>query len=123
MRILCVEDESFLRSDIVEELTIAGYDVVEACNGEEALEQVVARYPDLVLTDVSMPRMNGYDLLAKLRSEEHKHFDAPVIFMTAFDETEVALHCSVKPDAIIRKPVDYGDLIATLKTFEPPTAT
>lgn len=122
MLILCVEDENFLRNDIVEELIIAGYDVVEACNGEQALEQVAARYPDLILTDISMPRMNGYDLLAKLRSEKHKHYNAPVIFMTAFDETEVALHCSVKPDAIIRKPVDYGDLLATLTTFQPPKA-
>ena len=122
MLILCVEDENFLRNDIVEELIIAGYNVVEACNGEQALEQVAAHCPDLILTDVSMPRMNGYDLLAKLRSEEQKHYPAPVIFMTAFDETEVLLHCSVKPDAVIRKPVDYGDLLAKLRTFQPPKA-
>lgn len=123
MLILCVEDENFLRTDIVEELIIAGYDVVEACNGEQALEQVAARNPDLILTDISMPCMNGYDLLAKLRSDEHKHHNAPVIFMTAFDETDVALRCSARPDAIIRKPVDYGDLIAVLKTFDSAKAT
>ena len=120
MLILCVEDESFLRNDIVEELILAGYDVVEACDGVQALEKIAARPPDLILTDVSMPRMNGSDLLAKLRAE--RLCDAPVLFMTAFDEAEIALRSSVKPDVIIRKPVDYGDLLAVLQRFQPPEA-
>ena len=117
MLILCVEDESFLRDDLVEELTLAGYDVVEACNGEQALERLQACRPDLILTDVSMPRMNGYDLLTKLKRE--RLTNAPVLFMTAFDEAEVALRGGEMPDALIRKPVDYSDLLNILKGFQP----
>ncbi len=121
MLILCVEDESFLRDDIVEELTIAGYDVVEACNGEQALERIAACRPDLILTDVSMPRMNGYDLLTKVKGE--RLTNAPVLFMTAFDEAEVTLRGGLMPDALIRKPVDYSDLLTLLKGFQPIKAT
>src|SRR5690606_2756434 len=67
--ILCVEDEIDLRTDIAEELSAAGYDVVEAANGREALARLDTVHPDLILCDITMPELNGYEFMAKVRSE------------------------------------------------------
>lgn len=60
--ILCVEDEDPIREDIVDELRNAGYETVEAENGIEGLDSIRRFLPDLVLCDVTMPRMNGHEL-------------------------------------------------------------
>jgi|LNFM01.2.fsa_nt_gb CheY-like chemotaxis protein len=119
MLILCVEDEAFLLSDICEELNLAGYDVDEASNGVEALSRIEVRKPDLIISDISMPIMNGCELLLRIRCDQKSLSDAPVILMTAFDEAEVARRCSINPDAVIRKPIDYGELIEVIRRFEP----
>lgn len=117
MIILCVEDEAFLLNDIAEELTLAGYDVVAASNGVEAMSRIKERQPDLVLSDVSMPIMNGCELLRELRSAQSALSNVPVVLMTAYEEAEVARRCSNSPDAVIRKPIDYEDLITVLSRF------
>src|SRR5690606_10792900 len=66
-KILCVEDETDLRSDICEELVAAGYAVDEAGNGQEAMTLLRANRYDLVLCDITMPRMSGLDLLRQVR--------------------------------------------------------
>jgi CheY-like chemotaxis protein len=119
MIILCVEDESFLLNDMVEELRFAGYDVMEASNGVDAMSRLEDRRPDLVLSDVSMPLMNGCELLARLRSDKGNLSKTPIVLMTAFDESEVARRCSASPDAVIRKPIDYCELLTTLRRFHP----
>ena len=81
--ILCVEDEADIRSDIVEELRDAGYETVEAANGREGLEAIEKRIPDLVLCDITMPQMNGYEMLAALRAKEPKYADLPFVFLSA----------------------------------------
>ncbi len=118
MLILCVEDEAFLLSDICEELNLAGYDVEQASNGIEALSRIEERKPDLVLSDISMPLMNGCELLHRIRSTRDLLPKAPVILMTAFDDAEVARRCSLSPDAIIRKPIDYEELIEVVRRFQ-----
>ena len=62
MRLLCVEDEVSLREDIAEFLRMKSYDVDEASNGQEAIDQLNRNRYDLVLCDIKMPNMDGYDL-------------------------------------------------------------
>lgn len=115
--ILCVEDEPDLRSDIAEELVSAGYHVVEADNGREALEKLKTKRPDLILCDITMPELGGYELMAKVRSERSDLAEVPFIFLTALaDRSEVLNGKNAGADDYLVKPVDFDDLLATIKS-------
>src|SRR5690606_3954180 len=81
--ILCVEDEHRLRQDIVDELVIAGYDAMAAADGREALTLLDAQRPDLILCDISMPRLDGFGFLETIRQTRPDLDDVPVVFLTA----------------------------------------
>ena len=115
--ILCVEDEADLRSDIVEELVAAGYDVVEAANGLEALAKLESVRPDAILCDVTMPGLGGYELMARLRVDRPDLAEIPFIFLTALaDRTDVLQGKNAGADDYLIKPVDYDDLLATIRS-------
>jgi len=115
--ILCVEDEEVLRRDIVEELCEAGYRVIEAATGEEALAQCLATRPDLVLCDISMPGMNGYDVLRELRQQPGQLVDIPFLFLSALaDRQQVVEGKLLGADDYLTKPVDFDLLLATVHT-------
>ncbi|WP_028032712.1 response regulator [Chelativorans sp. J32] len=113
--ILCIEDEAALRADITEELVSAGYRVVEANNGREAFDSLEAERPDLILCDITMPEMGGYELLAKVRAERPDLAEVPFIFLTALaDRSEVLSGKNAGADDYLVKPVDFDDLLATI---------
>lgn len=115
--VLCVEDEHDLRSDIAEELVSAGYHVVEASNGREAMAKLEALRPDLILCDITMPELGGYDLMAKVRAERPDLAEVPFIFLTALaDRAEVLNGKNAGADDYLIKPVDFDDLLATIKS-------
>jgi CheY-like chemotaxis protein len=84
--VLCVEDEEALRRDIAEELAEAGYMVVEASNGREALDLLSQTRPDLILCDISMPGLNGYELLKTVHSRGSNFIDIPFVFLSALGD-------------------------------------
>lgn len=115
--ILCVEDEADLRSDIVEELVSAGYDVVEAGDGQEAFLKLEAVRPDAILCDITMPVLSGYELMAKIRSQRPDLAEVPFIFLTALaDRTEVLNGKNAGADDYLVKPIDFDDLLATVNS-------
>jgi CheY-like chemotaxis protein/phosphoribosyl 1,2-cyclic phosphodiesterase len=86
-RILVADDEPGMVRFIQLALAKDGYDILEAKNGEEAMEVVRRERPDLILLDVQMPRMDGYEVAQRLRAlSEFK--DTPIIMLTAFVEEE-----------------------------------
>ncbi|GAA5542263.1 response regulator [Brucella sp. NBRC 113783] len=115
--VLCVEDEAELRSDIVEELVSAGYRVVEAGNGREALLELEAVRPDLILCDITMPELGGYELMAQIRADRPDLAEVPFVFLTALaDRAEVLNGKNAGADDYLVKPVDFDDLLATIKS-------
>lgn len=113
-RILCVEDEADLRSDICEELVSAGYDVDEASNGQEALDLLRERRFDLVLCDITMPRMTGLELLRRVR-EEPNLGDLPFIFLTALaGRQDIIAGKQAGVDDYLTKPIDYDLMLITI---------
>ena len=86
-KILLVEDDSSLREIYSIRLTAEGYDVVSACDGEEALATAVREKPDLVLSDVMMPKISGFDMLDILRQTPETK-DIKVIMMTALSSED-----------------------------------
>src|SRR3712207_8415500 len=83
LTILCVEDEADLRQDIAEELIAAGYHVLQAGDGAAALQMLGQTRPDLVLCDITLPRMSGLELLKHVRASRPDLADLPFVFLTA----------------------------------------
>ncbi len=87
-KILVVDDAEFLRLRITKMLTGDGYEVIEAENGQKALDLYQANRPDLVLMDVTMPEMDGLTALKHIRAYDNK---AKVIMLTALGQESVVL--------------------------------
>ena len=115
-KILCVEDEEDLRQDIVEELEDASYEVSQAENGQKALEQILTDVPDLVVSDITMPIMDGYELVKRLRSEHSKYDEMPFIFLSALaDRQNILEGMSSGCDDYLTKPIDFEMLLAKIE--------
>jgi CheY-like chemotaxis protein len=104
--VIVVDDEPDIRYLIRVALEEAGYGVVEAAHGEAALEQVRRSLPQLVLTDWMMPRMNGGDLIARLRSDERTSA-IPIVIISATRRDQAGAGA----DAVLAKPFDVDELI------------
>ena len=80
--ILVVDDEASIRRILETRLSMIGYQVVTACDGEEALEIFRRAHPDLVVLDVMMPKLDGYGVCQELRKES----DVPIVMLTALGD-------------------------------------
>jgi len=109
--ILIAEDERDIRDLVVFSLRFGGFEVVEATNGQEAVEQAQKVMPDLILMDVRMPKMTGYDACKQLKSmEDTKHI--PVIFLSAKgQEQERQQGMEAGAEEYILKPFAPEDLV------------
>jgi CheY-like chemotaxis protein len=110
-RILVVDDEEGIRLLYQDELKDAGYEVVTAGNGEEALRIVEKQRPDLITLDIKMARMDGTDFLQKLRKV---HRDLPVIVCTAYDDYRQDFRLWAS-DGFVTKSSDIAELKAKIK--------
>jgi len=109
-RILIAEDERDIRDLITFTLSFAGHQVIAASNGEEAVEKALQIIPDLILMDVRMPRMTGYEACKRMKQEDSiKHI--PVAFLSAKgQETEVQTGLEVGAVEYILKPFSPDQL-------------
>lgn len=114
--ILCVDDEPDLLRDLDEELQEAGYCVVVADSGRAALARLKEVRPDLILCDVSMSRMDGFELLHAIRKRGPAYADIPFVFLTALsDPRDVVAGKQSGADDYLVKPIDYDLLLATVQ--------
>lgn len=115
-RILCIDDEEAIRQDVADELRDAGYEVVEAGDGSEGLEVIVDRRPDLVVSDLTMPRMDGHELLRRLRNDHPDFLTLPFIFLTAMsDKAHILEGKKLGADDYLTKPIDFDLLLVTIE--------
>lgn len=115
VRILLVDDDPGARDLAQAVLVAAGHDVITAGDGREGLELAVATCPDLVVTDVRMPEVDGWALARSLRSHP-KTALVPIIFLTALDSPDDALQgFSLGADDYLPKGTALGDLSRTVQ--------
>ena len=113
-RVLFVDDEAQIRKLLETYLTRQGYEVVTATDGYEALKSVRAKAPALVITDVSMPNMNGFELTRRLRAD-HRTARIPVLMLSARKEADdILTGYSEGADEYIAKPVEMAVLAAKI---------
>ena len=110
-KILVAEDEADIRELIVYSLTFSGYEVCTARNGVEAVQKALEEMPDLVMLDVRMPRMTGYDACVKMKSmEELRHI--PVVMLSAKgQESEIQAGLRAGAYEYILKPFALNELV------------
>jgi DNA-binding response OmpR family regulator len=108
--VLCADDEEDIRALVAFRLGRAGYTVLQARDGEEALAIALRERPDLAVLDVMMPKMNGYELTRRLREEEATS-RMPIILLTArAQDTDVEHGFDLGADDYIRKPFSPQEL-------------
>lgn len=106
-KVLIAEDERDIRELITFTLRYHGHEVMAASNGEEALELALKEHPDLVLLDIRMPRMNGYEVCRSIKKNEvTKHI--PIVFISAKGQ-----------EAEVKQGLDAGATDYILKPFSP----
>jgi putative two-component system response regulator len=114
--ILIVEDNDSLRIGICEMLTLEGFSVLTACNGVEAVELLKTRLPELILSDVMMPVMDGFDFFSEVRSHP-EFFSIPFLFLTARTDPEDSLKGrKLGADDYLTKPISRDELVTTIRS-------
>src|SRR5271169_4163753 len=115
-KILCIEDDRETAALIAEELVDRGYEVTVAHDGREGLAAILRTMPDLVLSDISMPVMSGFELLERLIALAPRFAKMPFVFLTALTDRDNELKGrQLGADDYVTKPIDF-DLLATIIT-------
>ena len=116
-KILIVEDNDDSRELVVKVLKNKGYQLIEAADGEVAIEKAIAEKPDLILMDISIPKMNGYEVTKKLKSLEEFR-EIPIVALTAHamkgDREKVIV---AGFEGYISKPINVRELPEQVRSY------
>lgn len=115
-KILIIEDDEILKDNTAELLELSDYEVVTAANGADGIEQAKAHTPDLIICDIMMPKMDGYEVLENLTAHEGTRY-IPFIFLTAKTEhKEIRKGMDMGADDYLTKPFDESDLLNSIES-------
>jgi DNA-binding response OmpR family regulator len=116
-RILCIEDDAETAALIAEELIDRGFAVEIAYSGQDGLAVILRQKPDLVLSDVSMPGMSGFEVLERFTKLAPQDDTMPFIFLTALGDRDNELRGRrLGADDYVAKPIDFDVLEAIINT-------
>jgi DNA-binding response OmpR family regulator len=114
-RILCVDDEPEILKFLDTLLTRNGYEVIQARDGEEALEKMKEQHVDLVLSDVRMPKIDGFELCRRIKGDE-MHLNIPVVLITGFNARDDRIKgIESGAEDFLSKPTDPAEILARIK--------
>jgi two-component system, sensor histidine kinase and response regulator len=114
-KILVIEDERELRNALKQILELNKFEVIAVANGMDGLDTLSRNDLDLVLCDINLPDINGYDILEQVRNDKD-NYQIPFIFLTAYaDEKDVRKGMNIGADDYITKPFSAKELLAAIK--------
>lgn len=112
--VLLIEDNLDVRETTMEILELAGFKVVAANNGKEGIIEAVNSKPDIILCDILMPELNGYEVIKQLKNNPETA-SIPFIYVTASGEkNEVKLAMAMGANGYIRKPFESSELVSAI---------
>ncbi len=115
-KILIVEDEEIIRKDLVRTLELSDYEVCSATNGKMALELAIRNPPDLIISDIMMPEVDGYTFLMEIQQMK-EIADVPFLFLSAkSDKSDIREGMNLGADDFITKPFDIDELLNVIET-------
>ncbi len=113
--ILTVDDSRSMRALLRATLLGAGFEVIEAQDGEEALDRLSEREFDLVITDINMPKLDGFGLIERLRGEGVHHVDRPILVLSTENGPEKKARArDAGATGWVVKPFDPAKLVAAV---------
>jgi DNA-binding response OmpR family regulator len=116
-KILVVDDEQDIIETLKSGLSRQGYEVITAYNGEEALVKVRDEDPDIILLDLIMPKLNGFEVLKEIR-QKHKDRWRPVIIISAKSDLDSTKECyQLEADHYLIKPCSLENILHGVKTM------
>jgi len=116
IKVLCVEDEQEIRDTMAEILRDEGFEVFEAGNGKEGFEAFLRDKPDIIISDIMMPELDGYRFLKLVRDSKDKLNAVPFIFLSALGQKDNILKgVDLMANDYLVKPIDFDILISKIK--------
>ena len=109
--ILVVDDEANIRTLLKQELSDVGYRVIEAANGSQALAEARRHHPDLIILDVMMPDVSGFDVTSVLKADQ-RTADIPILILSIIEDRQHGLRLGA--DEYLTKPLDTEKLLSTI---------
>ena len=117
-KILVVDDDPTMTMLLNKYLTSSGYEVIAENDPVAGLELAMTRQPDLIILDVMMPMINGYNF-CRLLKEEEKQKNIPVILLTSRDQMkDIEIGLEMGAEAYLAKPLNITELLKTIKVIE-----
>ena len=113
-KMLVVDDEPDILELIEYNLKKEGYQVTTAKNGQEAVAEAKRTLPDLIILDIMMPKMDGYEVTRRIRQNKNLPF-IPILLITAYEDANVPQGLDLGANDFIRKPIEYDELMARIK--------
>jgi DNA-binding response OmpR family regulator len=113
--ILIIEDDAAMLRGLKDNFEFKGYHVLTAADGEEGLNMALDKKPDLIILDIMLPKINGYEICRHVREE---NLDMPIIMLTAKgEESDVVLGLNLGADDYVTKPFSVKELLARAAAF------
>jgi DNA-binding response OmpR family regulator len=115
-KILIIEDDALIIGSIQDLFEFEGYEVYTACNGPEGIASAKNNLPDIIVSDIAMPGISGYDVLRELQNDENTN-GIPFIFLTAkVEKSDFRLGMELGADDYITKPFKLDELLRAVET-------
>ena len=112
-KILLVEDDADTRSALTMLFELEGFEVVTAGDGEEAYTQAVSERPDLIVTDINMPKMTGLDLIEMVRKDGRIE-SIPIVAMSAVEKQNLNRAKELGAVAVAQKPIEFDQFLSLI---------
>ena len=113
--VLIIEDDAAMLRGLKDNFAFAGYTVLTADDGEKGLDTALEARPDLILLDIMLPKVNGYEICRLLRNE---NLEMPIIMLTAKgEESDIVLGLNLGADDYVTKPFSIKELLARVHAF------
>lgn len=117
IKILIVEDEADIREEVMDWLMFEGYEVIGAANGLIGLEMAVQESPDMIISDLTMPKMNGFQLLTEIRSNPNTNQIPFIILTSAADAASIGKGINLGANTYLTKPFSHADVLNTVRSI------
>jgi CheY-like chemotaxis protein len=114
-RVLVVDDDEVIRQLIAVNLTLEGFDVATAIDGQDCLDKVQAIAPDVITLDVMMPRLDGWETAVQLRKTRETAHIKVILITARAQEDDITRGRGVGADAYLTKPFDPGEMIRVVR--------
>lgn len=116
VKLLLVEDDSGIRETLKDILEFSGYDVMTAVNGKDGFDKIMEFKPEMVICDINMPVLNGYELLGAINQRLAPEMLPSFIFLTAkVDITDIRKGMNLGADDYVTKPFDHNELLTIIQ--------